>query len=75
MERENLKEVKTYECPECKGRGDFIADWDAYNQIAPAGFNKRLQKKNKRLMERAISKCGRCKGRGFIVLPVEESKE
>jgi len=68
-----MQEVKTYECPKCKGRGELIGDWDAFNQLAPAGFSKRLEQVNKRLIERAFSKCSKCKGRGFIMIRVKES--
>jgi len=66
-----MKEVKTYECPCCHGEGTIIGDWDAYNQMAPAGFSKRLQKINERLAERAFVKCGRCYGRGVVYDYVE----
>jgi len=63
---DNPKEVKVFECPECHGRGTIIGDWDAYNQLAPAGFSKRLRRLNDRLAKRAFCECSKCKGRGVI---------
>lgn len=63
-----LKEMKVYECPNCKGSGEEIKDWNAHNQLyKPIGFSKKAAEEHARNVEKAYGPCSKCDGKGFIL--------
>lgn len=67
---QTLKEVITYECPDCGGTGEVIQDWHAYNQLGmPVGFSEKAAERQRQYRKQAYGPCSRCKGKGFILKP------
>lgn len=64
---EELKEMRVYECPECRGACKSIdGSVSPYESI---GCSKKNIERFHRRVERATRICSRCRGRGFILLP------